>query len=130
MKTLPDIQRWQQEQFLPWLNQAQAYAQEKQRQQAKLQQHLVALQSLVGLLLEGQTNRAVLAWNALGLEPVLAEIVLSKDGEQVLLRAKGGRTETLTLDEIIAALQALSTPTPDAPPPPAQTPTNVSPHTP
>jgi hypothetical protein len=104
------IQRWRHEQFLPWLQQAQAYNLAKEQQQARLRQHLPALQTMVGLLLEGQTKRAVLAWNSLSLEPALAEIVLSKDGEQVLLRAKGGRTETLALTEIIAALQTFIAP--------------------
>jgi hypothetical protein len=108
MTHLTKAQRWQQEEFLPWLQQAQAYAQEKQQQQQALRRNLPALQTMVGLLLEGQTKRATMAWNALGLEPALAEIVLSKDGQQILLRAKGGRTETLNLDDVIAALQALS----------------------
>jgi hypothetical protein len=108
MTNLTDTQRWQQEEFLPWLQQARNYAQEKQQQQQALRRNLPALQTMVGLLLAGQTKRATMAWNALGLEPALAEMTLSKDGNQVLLRAKGGRTETLSLDEIITALQALS----------------------
>ncbi len=108
MSTMSTVQRWQTEEFLPWLQQAQSYASQKQQQQTHLRNNLPALQTMVGLLLEGQTKRAVLAWNALGLEPVLAEIVISKDGAQVLLRAKGGRTETLTFDEIIAALKGLA----------------------
>jgi hypothetical protein len=108
MTTLTETQRWREEEFLPWLQQARSYAQEKQQQQQALRRNLPALQTMVGLLLEGQTKRAALAWNSLGLEPALAEIVISKDGHQVLLRAKGGRTETLNLDEIINALQGLT----------------------
>ncbi|MCA3244378.1 MAG: hypothetical protein INF43_03610 [Alphaproteobacteria bacterium] len=121
------IQRWRQEQFMPWLHQAQAYQLEKAQQQARLRQHLPALQTMVGLLLEGQTNRAVLAWNGLGLEPALADIVLSRDGEQVLLRAKGGRTEILPLTEIIDALQALTASPPAPTNPAAANPTAFSP---
>lgn len=112
------VQDWHTHEFLPWQAKAQSYQAEKAAQQAALRRHLPALQTMVGLLLEGQTKRAVLAWNSLNLEPVLADLVLSKDGEQVLLRAKGGRTETLTLDELIEGLKALVTPTPPGAPAP------------
>lgn len=110
MSSSPTVHDWHTHEFLPWLAKAQSYQAEKAEQQAALRRHLPALQTMVGLLLEGQTKRAVLAWNSLNLEPILAEIVVSKDGEQVLLRAKGGRTEILALDELIAGLKALSQP--------------------
>lgn len=100
-------QQWYETEFLPWKAKANAYSAEKAAQQAKLRQHLPALQTMVGLLMEGQTKRAVMAWNSLGLQPMLTEIILGKNGEDVLLRTKGGVAEHMTLDAMIAGLDAL-----------------------
>lgn len=102
------VQNWLDQEFLPWQAKARSYAGEKQALQQRLRQQLPALQTLVGMLLEGQTKRAVMAWNSLGLEPLLAEIVLNRTGTEVMLRAKGGKTEVVNLDEVIATLQQLS----------------------
>lgn len=103
----PTAKQWYETEFLPWKAQANAYVAEKAAQQNALRQHLPALQTMVGLLMEGQTRRAVMAWNALGLNPMLAEIILSKNGDEILLRTKGGKAETITLDAMIAGLEAL-----------------------
>jgi predicted RNase H-like nuclease (RuvC/YqgF family) len=111
--------QWYEAEFLPWQAKASAYRAEKANQREILMRHLPALQTMVGLLLEGQTKRAVLAWNALGLEPALAEIIIGKNGDEILLRSKGGKAEHLTLDEVIAGLEALTrateVPTAEAP---------------
>jgi hypothetical protein len=106
-QTPQSAKEWYEQAFLPWQKEAQAYQTEKQRLQKKLRDHTAQLQTMIGLLLEGQSKRAVLAWNALGLEPALAEMVMSGDRESLLLRSKGGQTQTLRLDDLIAGLEQI-----------------------
>ena len=112
------VQQWYETEFLPWQSKAKTYQQEKAAQLNKLRNHTAELQHMVGLLLGGETKRAVLGWNSLGLEPALAEIVLTKDGETLTLRTKGGVAQVLSIDELINGLQQLlqekqTTPSPD-----------------
>ena len=100
-------QHWYETEFLPWKAKANAYSAEKAAQQNLLRQHVPALQTMVGLLMEGQTKRAVMAWNSLGLQPMLTEIVIGKQGDEILLRTRGGKAETMNVDAMIAGLEAL-----------------------
>lgn len=101
------IQQWRDEQFVPWQKAARGYLADKQAQTARLRQHVGALQTIVGLLLEGRTKPAMLAWNTLNLHPQLRDLRLSRDGETLTLMSSDGQSQRLAMAELLRDVQRL-----------------------
>lgn len=101
------IKEWHEKQFLPWKQAASEYMAEKNRQRERLSQNVGQLQTIVALLLDGKTRQAMQAWNALGLNPLLKEIDLSRDGETVTLTEPNGNMHRLGMDDVVEDLQRM-----------------------
>ena len=101
------IQQWRDEQFVPWQRAMQGYLADKQAQRERLQQHVGALQTIVGLLLEGRTKPAMLAWNTLNLHPQLRDLRLSRDAETLTLVSSDGQSQRLAMTELLRDVQRL-----------------------
>lgn len=101
------IQEWHDKQFVPWKQAVAGYLAEKNRQKERLHQHVGQLQTIVALLLDGKPRQAMQAWNALGLNPLLKDIDLSRDGEHVTLTEPNGKVHRLLMDDVVDDLQRL-----------------------
>jgi len=101
------LQQWEQEQFRPWQRAARAYLDEKQQQQAKLQQHAGGLQRIVAMLLELRERDAREAWNALGLEPQLESVAVDLAENRIALVPVQGERLVLSLSQMLDDLEAM-----------------------
>lgn len=102
-----NIQQWRDEQLVPWQLAVQGYVADKQGQAQRLRQHVGALQTIVGLLLEGRTKPAMLAWNTLNLHPQLRDLRLSRDGEVLTLVRNDGQSQRLAMVTVLRDVQRL-----------------------
>ena len=92
---------------MPWQLAVRDYVADKQAQTQRLRQHVGALQTIVGLLLEGRTKPAMLAWNTLKLHPQLHDLRLSRDAEVLTLVSSDGQTQRLAMAEVLRDVQRL-----------------------
>ena len=102
-----NIRQWRDEQFMPWQLAVRDYVADKQAQTQRLRQHVGVLQTIVGLLLEGRTKPAMLAWNTLNLHPQLRDLRLSRDAEVLTLVSSDGQTQRLAMAEVLRDVQRL-----------------------
>jgi hypothetical protein len=102
--TATPLQTWYQTQFLPWKQESEAYRKAYAEQAEKIKTHVPQLEAMVGMLLEGRTRAAVLAWNALGLHPALKDVRLGPDGETLTLLPTSGDPQVLKIADLLAEL--------------------------
>jgi hypothetical protein len=102
-----NLQQWRDEQFVPWQKAAREYLADRQVQTERLRQHVGALQTIVGLLLEGRTKPAMLAWNTLNLHPQLRDLRVSRDGETLTLVGNDGQSQRLAMTDLLRDVQRL-----------------------
>ena len=99
------IREWHATQFVPWQQQMAKYREARAQQLAQVKSHAGRLQTIVGMLIEGKTRAALLAWNTLELHPKLKDIRLGSDGETLTLVPEGGVPVVLKLDDLLDRLQ-------------------------
>ena len=103
--TLADAKAWQENEFLPWKAAMQAYTDERAQQMAKFRRSAAELQSIIAMLAEGRTRQALLAWNALDLQPKLKDLRVGRDN--LTLVAMDGQIIQMAFDDMIAELDML-----------------------
>lgn len=104
---LAQAQAWKKDVLEPWKAQMAAYNEQKAAEMEKMKAHAAQLETIVGLLLDGKTRAAMLAWNALQLHPKLRDLRVGGDGETLTLVDVAGTVTVLKLDVLMQELQAL-----------------------
>lgn len=102
---LAEAKAWQEKEFLPWKAAMEKYVDQRAQQLAKLKRSAGELQSIIAMLAGGRTKQALVAWNALGLQPQLKDIRVGR--ENLTLVAMDGKLTQLMFDDMIAELDAL-----------------------
>ncbi|RYG61718.1 MAG: hypothetical protein EON60_02520 [Alphaproteobacteria bacterium] len=105
MDMLAEAKAWQEKEFLPWKAAMEEYVDTRGQQLMKLKRSAGELQTIVAMLTQGRTKQAMLAWNALDLQPKLKDIRVGRDN--LTLVGTDGQITQLMLDDMIAELSAL-----------------------
>lgn len=100
------LETWVETQLKPWQQEVAAHMQAKAEALARVKAHGPQLEAMLGLLMEGRTRAALLAWNALGIPPLLEDIRVSDDGARITLVARGGQVTVLDVDALDKELAA------------------------
>lgn len=106
-QTQSALNDWVQTKLLPWKAQTAAYRKAYEDHMTALKAALPQLETMVGLLLDGKTRAAVLAWNTLGLPPRVQDIRVSADGTTLTLLPAGGSPIVLKTETLLAELEQL-----------------------
>lgn len=101
------IREWHATQFVPWQQAMAQYKNAQAQQLAKVKTNAGRLQAIVGMLIEGKTKAALLAWNTLELHPKLRDIRIGSDGETLTLVPEGTAPVVVKLDDLLDELQQI-----------------------
>ena len=104
---MSQIQEWFEKEFKPWQQQAKAYQQAKEGELSLLKNKSTGLQAVLGDVLAGKMADAVVGWNALKLEPQLAQIVLDHQADKINLVAKNGTAVKVQMDTLLKQLNRI-----------------------
>lgn len=103
-RNLAEVQAWKRDVFEPWKARMEEYQAQKAQELDRLRANAAQLETIVGLLIDGRTRQAMLAWNALELHPKLRDLRISGDAETLTLVDDAGKVSVLKLDTLIAEL--------------------------
>ena len=102
---LAATQQWLKESFEPWKEARMRYEAEQNNQIIALRTQKVRIQYLVGLLLNGQYDRAVKGWNQLGLEPKLQTVTLDNKTDSLIFTTSQGQRVESDINALIKEMQ-------------------------
>lgn len=102
---LSQAQQWFRESFKPWQAQRRRYEAEQNNQIVALRNQKAQVQYLVGLLLNGQYDRAVKGWNQLGLQPQLADVRVDTASDALIFTTTNNQVVTSDINTLIAEMQ-------------------------
>ncbi len=106
-ETRTKLHQWIEQEYQPWKTKMAEYNVKKQKNMEKLLVNSKGLQSVVGLLLDGEADEAVALWNKLGLMPQLSKVVVDRQREMITLTPTEGGAITLTLSELLGELDKM-----------------------
>ena len=95
-------QNWYKNEFLPWVQELDAAAEQRAQLLKTIRKHSAGLQYVMSLIVEGRLHEALKVWNAMPL-PKLASLS-NEDGRLAILPVEGDAFH-VTVDELQETLQ-------------------------
>lgn len=95
-------QNWYKNDFLPWVQELDAAAEQHVELLKTIRKHAAGLQYVMSLIVEGRLHEALKVWNAMPL-PKLAS--LSNEGRHLSIIPLEGDTFNVTVEELQETLQ-------------------------